>query len=48
MVVTQFIETMEILHVKGSNKNIRTAGDYIRVEGPFEKVNDYFNYQPSV
>jgi hypothetical protein len=40
LVVTQFIETMELLRVYGPKNNIQAAGDYLRADGPFEGKND--------
>jgi hypothetical protein len=36
LVVTQFIETMELLRVQGPKNNIKAEGDYLRADGPFE------------
>jgi hypothetical protein len=41
--VTQFIETMKLLHVKGPKNNIQAVGDYLRADVPFEGKNDGFD-----
>jgi hypothetical protein len=47
LVVTQYIETMELLRVQGSKSNILAEGDYFRADGPFEGRNDNLNPVPS-
>jgi hypothetical protein len=42
MTPTQFIETMELLHVPGPENNIKAIGDYLCADGPFEGNNDNF------
>jgi hypothetical protein len=43
LVVTQFIETMELLHVQGPKNKIEAAGNYLRADGPVEGENDNFD-----
>jgi hypothetical protein len=43
LVVTQFIETMELLRVQGPKSNIYVVGDYLRADEPFEGKNDNFD-----
>jgi hypothetical protein len=46
--VSQFIETMELLHVQGPKNNIEAVGDYLRADGPFERKNDNFDPVPGL
>jgi hypothetical protein len=46
MAVTQFIETMELLHVKGPKSNLLVVGDYLRADGPLEGKN--YDVDPEV
>jgi hypothetical protein len=39
LVVTQFIETMELLCVQGPNSTILAVGDYLRANGKCEGNN---------
>jgi hypothetical protein len=34
--MTQFIETMESLHVQGPKSNVKAVRDYLRADGPFQ------------
>jgi hypothetical protein len=43
LVVTQFIETMELLRVQGPKNSIKAVGDYLRADVPFEGKNDNFD-----
>jgi hypothetical protein len=43
LVVTQFIETMELLRVQRPKNNIQAVGDYLRADVPFEGKNDNFD-----
>jgi hypothetical protein len=42
LVVTQFIETIELLHVQGPKRNILAVGDYPRADRLSKGENDYF------
>jgi hypothetical protein len=48
LVVTQFIETMELLHVQGPKNNIKAIDVYLRADGPFQGKDDYFNPDPEL
>jgi hypothetical protein len=43
LVVTQFIEIMELLRVQGPKNNILAVGDYLHADGPFEEKNNNFD-----
>jgi hypothetical protein len=43
LVVTQPVETMELLRVQGPKSNISAVDDYLRADGPFEGKNDNFD-----
>jgi hypothetical protein len=43
LVVTQIIETTELLRVQGPKNKILAVGDYLRADGPFEGQNDNFD-----
>jgi hypothetical protein len=36
LVVTPFIETMDLLRVQGPKSNILAVGVYLRADGPFD------------
>jgi hypothetical protein len=44
LVVTQFIETMKLLHVQGPENNIKALGDYLRMDGPYEGKDENFDF----
>jgi hypothetical protein len=45
LVVSQFIEITELLHVQGP-KNIKAADYNLHADGPFEGKNDFFDPVP--
>jgi hypothetical protein len=46
LVVTQVIETMQLLDVQGSQNNILAVYDYLHADGPFEGNDDHFEPIP--